>query len=141
MDRVFKSKIGWWYHLLLFVLVVWCVISLLHQNVFSIVVSIVSSMCALHIFFNTYYTVTADGKLQVRCGFLPQKEIAIADIEALQPSMLPVSSYALSLNRIIIWKEGQMWMLISPQQEKEFVKLLLKHNPEIEIRKQGNIQL
>ena len=67
-------------------------------------------------------------------GFFPKKEIAIADIEALQPSILPVFSYSLSLDRIVIWKEGKMWMLISPQNEKEFVKLLKKFNPDIEIR-------
>lgn len=91
--------------------------------------------------FNTYYVVTADGMLLLRCGFFPKKEIAIADIEALQPSILPVFSYSLSLDRIVIWKEGKMWMLISPQNEKEFVKLLKKFNPDIEIRRNEGIQI
>ena len=69
------------------------------------------------------------------------KEIAIADIEALQPSILPVFSYSLSLDRIVIWKEGKMWMLISPQNEKEFVKLLKKFNPDIEIKRNEGIQI
>ena len=86
MDRVFKSKIGWWYHLLIIVLAVLCVISVLHQNVAAIVTSLVASALTLHVFFNTYYVITADGMLLLRCGFFPKKEIAIADIEALQPS-------------------------------------------------------
>ena len=93
----------------------------------------------LHVFFNTYYVITADGMLLLRCGFFPKKEIAIADIEALQPSILPVFSYSLSLDRIVIWKEGKMWMLISPQNEKEFVKLLKKINPDIEIKSNAGI--
>ena len=129
MDRVFKSKIGWWYHLLIIVLAVLCVISVLHQNVAAIVTSLVASALTLHVFFNTYYVITADGMLLLRCGFFPKKEIAIADIEALQPSILPVFSYSLSLD-----KEGKMWMLISPQNEKEFVKLLKKINPDIQIK-------
>lgn len=89
--------------------------------------------------FNTYYVVTADGMLLLRCSFFPKKEIAIADIEALQPSILPVFSYSLSLDRIVIWKEGKMWMLISPQNEKEFVKLLKKFNPDIEIKSNAGL--
>ena len=141
MDRVFKSKIGWWYHLLIIVLAVLCVVSLLHQNVAAIVTTLVASALTLHVFFNTYYVVTADGMLLLRCGFFPKKEIAIADIEALQPSILPVFSYSLSLDRIVIWKEGKMWMLISQQNEKEFVKLLKKFNPDIEIRRNEGIQI
>lgn len=141
MDRVFKSKIGWWYHLLVIVLAILCVVSVLHHNKVAIVASLVASMLVLHVFFNTYYVVTASGMLLVRCGFFPKKEIAIVDIEALQPTILPVFSYSLSLDRIIVWKEGRMWMLISPQNEKEFVKLLKKFNPEIEIRKNEGIQI
>lgn len=139
MDRVFKSKIGWWYHLLIIVLAVVCVVSVLHQNVAAIVFSLVSSALVLHVFFNTYYVVTADGMLLLRCGFFPKKQIPIADITALQPTILPVFSYSLSLDRIIIWKGEQMWMLISPQNEKEFVRLLKKFNPDIEIRNNAGL--
>ncbi|MCD8269792.1 MAG: PH domain-containing protein [Parabacteroides sp.] len=139
MDRVFKSKIGWWYHLLVIMLAIVCVVSVLHQNVMAIVLSLVASALVLHIFFNTYYVVTANGMLLLRFGFFPKKEIAIADIEALQPSILPVFSYSLSLDRIVIWKEGKMWMLISPQNEREFVKLLKKFNPDIEIRSNAGL--
>lgn len=134
MDRVFKSKIGWWYHLLLLMLAIVCVVSILHQNVAAIVTSLVVSALALHVFFNTYYVVTTGGMLLLRCSFFPKKEIRIADIEALQPTILPAFSYSLSLNRIIIWKEGKMWMMVSPQNEKEFVKLLKKFNTDIQIR-------
>ena len=103
--------------------------------------TLVASALTLHVFFNTYYVVTTDGMLLLRCGFFPKKEIAIADIEALQPSILPVFSYSLSLDRIVIWKEGKMWMLISPQNEKEFVKLLKKFNPDIEIKRNEGIQI
>lgn len=135
MDRVFKSKVGWWYHLLMLILAVLCVVSFLHQHVVVTVSAMVISAIMLHVFFNTYYVVTADGMLLLRCGFFPKKQIPISEIEALQSSILPAFSYSLSLNRIIIWKEGKMWMLVSPQNENEFVKLLKQFNPEIQIRK------
>ena len=126
---------------MIIVLAVLCVISVLHQNVAAIVTSLVASALTLHVFFNTYYVITAGGMLLLRCGFFPKKEIAIADIEALQPSILPVFSYSLSLDRIVIWKEGKMWMLISPQNEKEFVKLLKRINPDIQIKSNEGLLL
>lgn len=141
MDRVFKSRIGWWYHLLIVIVAVMCVASLMQRNAALIVGSLIAGTLTLHVFFNTYYVVTADGRLVLHCSFLPEKEIAIKDIEALQPSILPAPSYALSLDRIIIWKEGKMWMLISPQNEKEFVKLLKSFNPDIEIRRNESFQI
>ncbi len=141
MDRVFKSKIGWWYHLLIVILAVLCVASALQDNTLLIVASTVACAFALHVFFNTYYVVTADGRLVLHCSFFPEKEIAVGDIEALQPSILPAPSYALSLDRIIIWKEGKMWMLVSPQNEKEFVKLLKGFNPDIEIMRNESFQM
>ena len=134
MDRVFKSKIGWWYHLLIIVLAVLCVISVLHQNVAAIVTSLVASALTLHVFFNTYYVITADGMLLLRCGFFPKKEIAIADIEALESTVMPVSSYALSLDRLIIWSNGKPWMLISPTNRADFIKQLRKINPNIQLK-------
>ena len=134
MDRVFKSKIGWWYHLLIIVLAILCVVSVLHQKVAGIVTSLVASALTLHVFFNTYYVVTADGMLLLRCGFFPKKEIAIADIEALESTVMPVSSYALSLDRLIIWSNGKPWMLISPTNRADFIKQLRKINPNIQLK-------
>ena len=72
MDRVFKSKVGWWYHLVLLVMVA--------STVFAF------------------------------------------------------SSYALSLDRLIIYKGDTQWLLISPVNKQDFVKLLKKHNPDIRIK-------
>ena len=68
----------------------------------------------LHVFFNTYYRITEDDVLIAHCSIFPEKKIAIADIEALESTVMPVSSYALSLDRLIIWSNGKPWMLISP---------------------------
>ncbi|MCD7931360.1 MAG: PH domain-containing protein [Tannerellaceae bacterium] len=134
MDRTFKSKVGWWFHLLIWLLVAACVKVVLGQNIIMIAFVLLITVFVLHVFFNTYYIITADGRLIARCGIFPKKEIHISEIEALEPSIFPAFSYALSLNRIIVWKEEGMWMLISPENEKEFIKALKSFNPAIELR-------
>ena len=49
-------------------------------------------------FLNTYYRITEDDVLIAHCSIFPEKKIAIADIEALESTVMPVSSYALSLS-------------------------------------------
>ena len=119
---------------MIIMVVIGCVAAFLRTNISAIVGMMVAALGVLHVFFNTYYRITEDDMLIAHCSIFPEKKIAIADIEALQPSILPVFSYSLSLDRIVIWKEGKMWMLISPQNEKEFVKLLKRINPDIQIK-------
>ena len=87
-----------------------------------------------HVFFNTYYRITEDDMLIAHCSIFPEKKIAIADIEALESTVMPVSSYALSLDRLIIWSNGKPWMLISPTNRADFIKQLRKINPNIQLK-------
>ena len=110
MDRVFKSKVGWWYHLILLVMAA------------STVAAFVGGK------------ITADGYLIAHCSFFPEKRIPISEISAVEVTVMPVSSYALSLDRLIIYKGDTQWLLISPVNKQDFVKLLKKHNPDIRIK-------
>ncbi|MDH6305056.1 hypothetical protein M2459_001793 [Parabacteroides sp. PF5-5] len=138
MDRVFKSKVDWWYHLLILIMVFIWVLAAINGNVFLIVGLLLAIALAVHTLLNTDYTITEGGRLIVHCGIFPKKEIAVEDIQALEPSILPMPSYSLSLNRIIIWSEGKMWMFVSPRNQQGFVKLLHEHKPEIRIIKDVN---
>ncbi len=82
----------------------------------------------------TYYRITEDDMLIAHCSIFPEKKIAIADIEALESTVMPVSSYALSLDRLIIWSNGKPWMLISPTNRADFIKQLRKINPNIQLK-------
>jgi len=135
MDRVFKSKVDWWYHLFLWLMIAACILAVLGQSTVAIIGTFLVTIGVIHTFFNTYYVITEKEHLILHCGIFPKKEIAISEIEALEPTIFPAFSYALSLNRIIIWKEGKMWMMISPENEKEFIRLLRKINPKIELKK------
>lgn len=134
MDRVFKSKVGWWYHLAIVLIIAGCVKVFLGTNIVLMVGMLAIAMLTLHVLLNTWYKITADGMLIAHCSIFPEKRIAIADISALEATVMPVSSYALSLDRIIIYKGKQQWLLISPVNKKDFVHLLRKHNPEIQIK-------
>ena len=134
MDKEYKSEVGWIYHLVIGLVIVGCVRAFLVGGVVPIVTSLLAALLVLHVFFNTYYRITADGMLIAHCSIFPEKRIAIEEIEAVEPTVMPVSSYALSLNRLIIWSKGRPWMLISPVNRKDFVKQLRQFNPTIQIK-------
>ena len=134
MEREYKSKVGWWYHLVIIMVVIGCVAAFLRTNISVIVGMMVAALGVLHVFFNTYYRITEDDMLIAHCSIFPEKKIAIADIEALESTVMPVSSYALSLDRLIIWSNGKPWMLISPTNRADFIKQLRKINPNIQLK-------
>lgn len=138
MDRVFKSRVDWWYHLLLFILVVICAVVAINGSIAAIISVLLITALAVHVMLSTYYIVTGNGKIIARCSFFPKKEIEISQIEGLERTIMPVFSYALSLNRIAIWSEGRMWMMVSPQNEKDFIGLLKKQNPDIKLINDSN---
>lgn len=136
MDREFRSKVGWWYHLLMVLVVLGCLAAFLQAAIGPIIGMIVVATLVIHVFLNTWYKVTADGMLIVHCSIFPEKKIAISDIQALEPTLMPVSSYALSLDRLMIWSNDKPWIIISPKNKKEFVRLLREINPSILIKKE-----
>lgn len=135
MDREFKSKVGWWYRLTLYVLIVATLLVYVRGGspIAMIALLLVDLFC-VHILLSTWYRITADGYLIAHCSIFPEKKIKIEDISAVETSVLPVSSYALSLDRLIIYKEDMQWLLVSPTDKKEFLRCLRKFNPEIKVK-------
>lgn len=138
MEREFRSKAGWWYHFMMILLAAGCVIVFLQANIWPIIGMTLCMMLAIHVFLNTWYRVTDDGMLIVHCSIFPEKRIAINEITELEQTILPAFSYALSLDRIMIWAGDKPWMMVSPKNKQEFVKLLRSINPDIRIRKESS---
>lgn len=135
MDRVFKSKVGWGFHLSVWLLVAVTVLLFVKgASPIGMVVMLLFTLMTIHMLGSTWYKITADGQLVVHCSIFPEKRVAISEITAVEVTSLPVSSYALSLDRLIIYKNNVQWLLISPVNKKEFMRLLRKHNPEIRIK-------
>ena len=63
MEREYKSKVGWWYHLVIIMVVIGCVAAFLRTNISVIVGMMVAALGVLHVFFNTYYRITEDDML------------------------------------------------------------------------------
>jgi Mn2+/Fe2+ NRAMP family transporter len=134
MDRVFKSKVGWWYHLAILLIAAGCVASILKARIDAIIISLLIAMLVIHILLNTWYKITEDGMLIAHCSIFPEKKIAISEISAIGSTVMPISSYALSLDRLIIYKSDKYWLLISPVDKKEFINQLKKINPAIKFK-------
>ena len=98
MDRVFKSKVGWWYHLILLVMATSTVAAFVGgKSPVTMIVLLLFTLECIHMLLSTWYKITADGYL-------------------------------------IIYKGDTQWLLISPVNKQDFVKLLKKHNPDIRIK-------
>lgn len=135
IDREFKSKVGWIYHVGLGIIAICTIGSFVqHSPVFVMIALLLGLMLAIHMLLNTWYRITADGYLVAHCSIFPEKRIKIEEITAVERSAMPVSSYALSLDRLIIYQGSHPWLLVSPTDQQEFVRCLRKFNPAIEVR-------
>src|SRR5574344_651118 len=124
MDRVFKSKVGWWYHLAILMVAAGSVASILNARVDATIISLLTAMLVIHILLNTWSKITEDGMLIAHCSIFPEKKIAISEITAIGSTVMPISSYALSLDRLIIYKGDKYWLLISPVDKMNFINQL-----------------
>lgn len=100
----------------------------------TMILLLLATLLCIHILLTTWYRITADGYLIAHCSIFPEKKIKIEEISAVEVTVLPVASYALSLDRLIIYKGKAQWLLISPKNKQEFVRNLRKINPEIQIK-------
>lgn len=129
----FKSKVGWWYHLVLAIMAISCILAFVtSRNAVGQILLLLFTMLMVYLLVNTWYKIT-DDELIAHSGFFPEKHVKIAEIDKISFTHMPIASYALSLDRIVIYKEGKMWLLISPKRQDEFVKLLKKRNENIQI--------
>lgn len=130
--KVFKSKIDWWFGLLLVYPIFMSVKSmLLGEWVGLLGLSIV---IVLILFFSktTRYIIN-DNQLIVKSTWVVYERIDISKITKIEKTNSILSSPALSLDRIRIRYNKYDEVLISPKVKKEFVDELLKVNPTIEI--------
>jgi hypothetical protein len=87
----------------------------------------------VHLFFNTQYTITSKGKLEIRSGLYNYRPIDIKSIYRISTSQSLLSSPATSLDRLEINYGKNQRVLVSPQDKGGFVSALKKVNKKIEI--------
>lgn len=124
--------------MLLFILIAICFAVVIKGDMAAAAVVLLITALAVHAMLSTYYIITADGRLIAHCSIFPRKEIRISAIEGLTRTVIPAPSYALSLNRMGIWSGKGLWMTVSPQNEKGFIKRLKEFNPDIKLINDAN---
>jgi len=133
MDKAYRSKVGWWGGARLGVGVIVLIgvgVKLLVQPPLdrssAILIAIalfVMAVFILWILCSTGYTIT-DRDLLVRSAFI-RKRIPLDEITEVRPSHNPLSSPALSLDRLRVSYERpngrKRWILISPKLKEQFL--------------------
>ncbi len=84
----------------------------------------------IYTYFNTYYTI-AGNELKVRYGFIINKTIDIGSIKKVVPTRDMRSAPALSTDRVEIFYNQNDSVLISPEDQAEFIERLKEINGEI----------
>ena len=127
MERVFKSKVDWWYYVLL---VCGLAMAFVTAGVLLLSVSIVSILTTLIVILPmaglslwllvaTRYTLS-EHRLNIQSG--PFKwVILIPDIVSINETTSPISSPALSLDRLEIKTRDHRTILISPEDKESFL--------------------
>jgi hypothetical protein len=126
--KTYRSKIDWWLIILIVGIFVYPIIDgiLSKEYLLSIVCGIILGLIFL-LFTKIKYKIDGD-KLIV--WYI---KIDIHSVRKIYKTHNPLSSPALSLDRIAIVYNKYDEVLISPKNKKEFIEELLKINPNIEV--------
>ena len=126
--KVFKSKIDWWLVVLVLVIFGYPIIDgiLSKEYVLSLVFGLI-----LLVFY--FLSKTIRYKIDRGNLIIWNTKINIHSIRKIYRTNNPLSSPALSLDRIVVVYNTYDEVLISPREREEFIQELLKINPNIEV--------
>jgi hypothetical protein len=85
-----------------------------------------------HVFFTTYYIVSIN-RLQVKCSFFINVVIPLNSIKEIKETSNPISSPAMSLDRLLILYNKYDSIIISPKEQDVFINQLVEANPQIKV--------
>jgi len=132
----FESKVDTWLVAVLVAsfalpvgLAVWHVTSSgLDRQAIALLLAVVpSALLVGFVFKNTYYVVT-DEAIVANCLF--RRTVPLASVRSLRPTRNPISSPALSLDRIEIVSDSSGSLLVSPKDRHAFVNAIVTRAPQ-----------
>lgn len=130
--KVFKSKIDWWFGLVLVYPIFVSIKSMLEGEWIGLLgLGVVVGL--ILVFSKTTRYIINENQLIVKSTWIVNERIDISKITKIEKSNSVLSSPALSLDRLRIRYNKYDEILISPKEKKEFTDELLKINPNIEI--------
>lgn len=131
---IYRSKIDLWLLLVVFIplsIPLWIGI---RENSFDfLLIELPIIAFIVYLFLETKYRITGT-VLNVKAGFLINEDIDIKTIKSIKKTYNPISSPALSINRLAISYEDSGYILISPKKRKKFIAHLLEINPNIYVK-------
>jgi len=141
----FKSKVDWWMHITLLLIVafnIWALIYfIMSGGIFMLVILIIFTpltvLYIIPVWFNTYYVLGEDGLL-IKCGLRKGYTVPYESIISAVSTKDPLASHALSMDRIEVKyrlesKKFSDTVLISPNDKQEFFIQLGIKNEDINI--------
>jgi hypothetical protein len=126
--KIYRSKIDWWLMLIVYGVFVYPIVDgirMKHYELSLIFAGIVGLISFL--FYTTRYKIEGENVVIWRT------KIHIHSIRKVYKTRNPLSSPALSLDRIAIVYNKFDEVLISPVERDDFIQELLKINPNIEV--------
>ena len=127
--KVYRSKIDWWLIIIIFVVFCYPIIDgiLTKEYLLSVVFSGILFLVFL-MFKSIKYKIDGEN-LQIWWT-----KIDVKSIRKIYSTNNPLSSPALSLDRIAVVYNKYDEVLISPKEREDFIAELLKINPNIEVK-------
>jgi len=129
--KIYKSKIDWWLIILILVVFGYPIVDgiLSKDYILSLIFGLI-----LIVFF--FLSKTIQYKIDGENLVIWKTKIDIKTIRKVYRTNNPLSSPALSLDRIAIVYNKFDEVLLSPKEREEFINELLKINPNIEVKRQ-----
>ena len=131
--KIFKSKIDWWFGLIL-VYPIFLSITALLEGEWIGLLGLAGVVGFILILSKTTQYIINENQLIVKSTWIVNERIDISKITKVEKSNSILSSPALSLDRLLVRYNKYDEVLISPKEKKEFIDELLKINPAIEIK-------
>ena len=136
MNRIFYSKVDWWYYVLIAVMGGWMVYLFWIKEIIVAFIFMVITSFMIRMLTSMRYIVTSDDMLVIEYGlqFLKPVRIPLSDIVRIERKFNPISSPALSLDRIeVYFRKGKLVVsvCISPKNREDMVRVLQKRNGQI----------
>jgi hypothetical protein len=135
MDKtVYKSAVSWWLWALVAIpVIITSVITVMDGDWTAILIHALVALFVGHLFFTTYYTVEGN-TLNVKSSVLINIKIDITTIRKITETNNPLSSPALSLDRLWIDYGKNGAVMISPEDKEGFIRHILLINPSVEVK-------
>ena len=136
MNRIFYSKVDWWYYVLIAVMGGWMVYLFWIKEIIVAFIFMAITSFMIRMLTSIRYIVTSDDMLVIEYGlqFLKPVRIPLSDIVRIERKFNPISSPALSQDRIEVYFRKGKWVVsvcISPKNREDMVRMLQKRNGQI----------